>query len=228
MLIKPWLLHLLNFFFEMKFIIICFLFASVVLSTIPYVVQINSKGVARLVDIFTRLLQDRIICLNGNIDNGVSSTIVSQLLLLNSKNSSAPITLLINSSGGAFRSTIAIYDTIQSISSPVTTFCIGNCYSMGSLLLAAGTPGYRYSFPNSRMMIEQPKATFSANSEDMNIKNKELMWSRQIMHEIYSKHSGKNISYIDEADKKDLYLGPQEALDFGLVDQVISSRKSLQ
>jgi ATP-dependent Clp protease protease subunit len=99
---------------------------------------------------------------------------------------------------------------------------------MGSLLLAAGTPGYRYSFPNSRMMIEQPKATFSANSEDMNIKNKELMLSRQKMHEIYSKHSGKNISYIDEADKKDLYLGPQEALDFGLVDQVISSRKSLQ
>ncbi|PVU90376.1 hypothetical protein BB559_004664 [Furculomyces boomerangus] len=192
-------------------------------SLIPIVVEQTSRG-ERSYDIFSRLLKERIICLNGPVDDSVSSTIVAQLLFLESESPDTPINMYINSPGGAVTSGLAIYDTMQYIKSPVSTLCIGQACSMGSLLLAAGEPGKRYSLPHSRIMIHQPSGGAEGQASDIAIHAREILKTRDLLNLIYSKHTSVELSEIEKSMERDKFMSPTEALEFGLIDQILTKR----
>ncbi|MFA7430554.1 MAG: ATP-dependent Clp endopeptidase proteolytic subunit ClpP [Rhodospirillaceae bacterium] len=190
---------------------------------VPMVIEQTNRG-ERSYDIYSRLLKERIIFLTGQVHDGVSSLICAQLLFLESENPSKDIAFYINSPGGVVTSGLAMYDTMQYIRCDVATLCIGQAASMGSLLLAAGAPGKRFSLPNSRIMIHQPSGGFQGQAADIEIHAKEILSLRSRLNEIYAKHSGRPVEVIEDAMERDKFFVPEAAKEFGLIDEVVSSR----
>ena len=191
---------------------------------IPMVVEQSSRG-ERAYDIYSRLLKERIVFLVGPINDNVASLITAQLLFLESENPKKEIFLYINSPGGLVTAGLGIYDTMQYIKPEVSTLCIGQAASMGSFLLAAGTKGKRFSLPNSRIMVHQPSAGFQGQATDIEIHANEVLSLKKRLNEIYSKHTGKSVGEIKEALERDNFMTPDNAKDFGLIDQVVEKRK---
>jgi ATP-dependent Clp protease protease subunit len=178
-------------------------------------------------DIFSRLLKERVVFLIGPVDDYLSSMICAQLLYLESENPAKDISLYINSPGGIVTSGMAIYDTMQYIRSDVSTLCIGQAASMGSLLLAAGAPGKRFALPNSRVMVHQPSGGAQGQASDIEIQAREILALRHRLNEIYVKHTGQPIERVVAAVERDTFMSPQEAKAFGLVDEVIAGREPI-
>lgn len=190
---------------------------------VPMVVEQTNRG-ERAYDIFSRLLKERIIFLNGPIDDGVASLVCSQLLFLESENPTKDISMYINSPGGIVTSGLAIYDTMEYIRPEVSTVCMGQAASMGSLLLTAGAAGKRYSLPNARIMTYQPSGGFQGQATDIEIHAKEILDLRQRLNGIYEKHSGKTIKQIEKIMDRDTFMTAEDAKNFGLIDQVVEKR----
>ncbi|HUI17359.1 MAG TPA: ATP-dependent Clp endopeptidase proteolytic subunit ClpP [Alphaproteobacteria bacterium] len=190
---------------------------------IPMVVEQTSRG-ERSYDIYSRLLKERIIFLTGPINDAVASLACAQLLYLESDNPSKDIACYINSPGGVVTSGLAIYDTMQYVRPQIMTVCIGQAASMGSLLLAAGTKGKRYALPNARIMVHQPSGGTQGQATDIEIQAREILNLRSRLNQIYVKHTGQPLAVIEQAVERDKFLSPDEAKDFGLVDEVVVSR----
>jgi ATP-dependent Clp protease, protease subunit len=190
---------------------------------VPMVVEQTNRG-ERSYDIFSRLLKERIIFINGQVHDGMSSLVVAQLLFLESENPDKDIYIYINSPGGVVTSGLAIYDTMQYIRPKVATLCIGQACSMGSLLLAAGEAGMRYSLPNSRIMIHQPSGGFQGQATDIEIHAKEILSLKARLNQIYVTHTGKKISEIEKNMERDNFMSAEDAKSFGLVDHIVAKR----
>ena len=190
---------------------------------VPMVVEQTNRG-ERAYDIYSRLLKERIIFLTGGIGDEVASLITAQLLFLESENPTKDISVYINSPGGLVTSGLAIYDTMQYVRPAVATLCIGQAASMASLLLAAGTEGQRFALPNARIMLHQPSGGFQGQATDIEIHAKEILLLRQRLNEIYVGHTGQKIAVIEENLERDKFMTPQEAKEFGLVDDVVARR----
>jgi ATP-dependent Clp protease protease subunit len=190
---------------------------------IPTVIEQTNRG-ERAYDIFSRLLKERIIFIVGGIDDNVASLVSAQLLFLESENPNKDISMYVNSPGGIVTSGLAIYDTMQYIRPDVSTVCIGQAASMGSLLLAAGAKGKRFCLPNSRVMIHQPSGGFQGQATDIEIHAKEILAIRQRLNEIYVNHTGQDIKVIEDAMERDRFLNPDEAKEFGIIDEVAEKR----
>ncbi len=190
---------------------------------IPMVVEQSSRG-ERAYDIYSRLLKERIVFLVGPINDNVASLVTAQLLFLESENPKKEVFLYINSPGGLVTAGLGIYDTMQYIKPDVSTLCIGQAASMGSFLLAAGKKGKRFSLPNSRIMVHQPSAGFQGQATDIEIHANEVLALKKRLNEIYSKHTGKNVDQIKDALERDNFMTPENAKDFGLIDQVVDKR----
>ena len=195
-------------------------------SLVPMVVETTNRG-ERAYDIYSRLLKERIIFITGPIEDYVSSLICAQLLFLESENPKKDIAMYINSPGGVVTSGLAIYDTMQYIRPSVYTVCIGQAASMGSLLLAAGAKDQRFALPNSRIMIHQPSGGAQGQATDIEIQAREILSLRARLNEIYVTHTGQKLSSVEKALERDTYLSPNEAQDFGLIDQVVDKRPDL-
>jgi len=191
---------------------------------IPMVVEQSSRG-ERAYDIYSRLLKERIIFLTGPIDDNIASLVCAQLLFLESENPKKEISFYINSPGGIVWSGLAMYDTMQYISSKIMTICIGQAASAGSLLLTAGEKDMRFSLPNSRIMVHQPSGGFHGQVTDIEIQSKEIIKTKKRLNEIYSKHTGKDIKEVEEIMERDKYFSPNEAIKFGLIDKIVENRK---
>ena len=191
---------------------------------IPMVVEQSSRG-ERSYDIYSRLLKERIIFLTGPIDDNVASLICAQILFLESENPKKEISFYINSPGGIVWSGLAIYDTMQYVSSKIMTICIGQAASAGSLLLTAGEKGMRFSLPNSRIMVHQPSGGYQGQVTDIEIQTNEIKRAKTKLNEIYSKHTGKKIAEISSIMERDKYFSADEAIKFGLIDKVVKGRK---
>ena len=187
---------------------------------IPYVIEESPRG-ERSFDIYSRLLNERIVFLGEQIDDHVANTVVAQLLHLESVNSEKDISLYINSPGGVITAGMAIYDTMQFIKCDVSTICIGQCASMASVLLAAGAPGKRYALPNSRVMIHQPSGGAQGQQTEIAIVAKEILYIREHMNEILAKHTGQPIERIQQDTERDNFMSARDAMEYGLVDKVI-------
>ena len=191
---------------------------------IPMVVEQSSRG-ERSYDIYSRLLKERIIFLTGPIDDNVASLICAQILFLESENPKKEISFYINSPGGIVWSGLAIYDTMQYVSSKIMTICIGQAASAGSLLLTAGEKGMRFSLPNSRIMVHQPSGGMQGQVTDIEIQTNEIKKTKSKLNEIYAKHTGKKLSEISSIMERDKYFSADEAIKFGLIDKVVKGRK---
>lgn len=187
---------------------------------IPIVVEQTSRG-ERSYDIYSRLLQDRIIILGSQIDDAVASTIVAQLLFLQSQDAEKDISIYINSPGGVVTAGMAIYDTMQYISCPVATYCIGQAASMGAVLLAAGAKGKRYALPNARIMIHQPLGGAEGQATDIDIQAREILRLRESLNGILASHSGRTMEEVAKNTDRDNFMSPEEAKAFGLIDEVL-------
>ena len=192
-------------------------------SLIPMVVEQTNRG-ERAFDIYSRLLKERIIFVIGPIDDAVSSVVCAQLLFLEADNPAKDISMYINSPGGIVTSGLAMYDTMEYIRPDISTVCIGQAASMGSLLLTAGAKGKRYSLPNSKVMIHQPSGGFQGQATDIEIHAKEILSTRARLNQIYVKHTGQKLSKIESAMERDNFLTPTEAQSFGLIDEVVDKR----
>jgi ATP-dependent Clp protease protease subunit len=190
---------------------------------IPTVVEQSSRG-ERAFDIYSRLLRDRIIFLSGPVEDSMASSITAQLLFLESENPKKEISMYINSPGGVVTSGMAIYDTMQYIKSPVTTVCIGQACSMGSLLLAAGEADMRIALPNARVMVHQPSGGFRGQASDIERHAQDILSMKKRLNEIYVKHTGKKYATIEKTLDRDHFMTAEEAKDFGIVDHVYTSR----
>ena len=193
------------------------------MNLIPMVVEQSNRG-ERAYDIFSRLLKERIIFITGPIDDGVATVVTAQLLFLEAENPKKEISLYINSPGGIVTSGMAIYDTMQFIRPPVSTLCIGQAASMGSLLLTAGEKGMRYCLPHSRVMVHQPSGGFSGQASDIERHAQDIVKIRRRLNELYVKHTGQEYDTIEKTLDRDHFMNADEAMEFGIVDEVISSR----
>ncbi len=194
--------------------------------SMPYVVDGEGRK-ERQYDIFSRLLEDRIVMLGTEVNDHVAALICAQLLFLESKDAEKEINLYINSPGGSVTAGMAIFDTMNYISCPVATVCMGQASSMGAFLLAAGEKGMRYSLPNSRIMIHQPLGGASGQASDVEITARQLLKTKKLLNEILAEKTGQNINKIIKATDRDNFMTPTEALEFGIIDKVIESRKEL-
>ena len=194
---------------------------------IPMVVEQTSRG-ERSYDIYSRLLKERIIFLTGIVEDNVASLICAQLLFLESENPNKDISFYINSSGGAVTSGLTIYDTMQYIKPDITTVCIGQAASMGSLLLTAGTKNKRYALPHSRIMVHQPSGGVQGQASDIQIHANEILTIRKKLNEIYVNHTGQDIKKIEEHLDRDSFMGPEEAKSFGLIDKIVNKREDIE
>ena len=192
---------------------------------VPMVVEQTSRG-ERSYDIYSRLLKERIIFLVGPIDDGIASLVCAQLLFLEAENPKKDISMYINSPGGVVTSGLSIYDTMEYIKPDVSTVCIGQAASMGSLLLTAGAKNKRYCLPNARIMTHQPSGGFQGQASDIEIHAKEIINLRSRLNQIYVKHSGKKIADIEALMDRDTFLSPEDALQKGLLDEVVTKRLS--
>ncbi len=190
---------------------------------VPMVVEQTNRG-ERAYDIYSRLLKERIIFLVGPVNDAVSSLICAQLLFLEAENPSKDIAIYINSPGGIVTSGLAIYDTMQYVRPKVQTLCIGQAASMGSLLLAAGAPGLRFSLPNSRIMIHQPSGGAQGQATDIEIQAREILALRARLNGIYVKHTGQPLDRIETALERDNFMTADQAREFGLIDEVYEAR----
>ena len=194
---------------------------SKVLSYVPMVIESSSRG-ERSFDIFSRLLRERIVFLGEEIDDELANSIVAQLLLLDSENPEKDIMLYINSPGGVITAGMAIYDTMKSLRCDVSTICIGEAASMGSFLLSSGTKGKRLSLPSSRIMIHQPLGGAQGQTTDIEIEAKEIIRMKNMLNGILSENSGQPIEKIKQDTERDYYMSAQEAVEYGLIDKVIT------
>jgi ATP-dependent Clp protease protease subunit len=194
---------------------------------VPMVVEQSNRG-ERAFDIFSRLLRERIVFMTGPVEDGMSALVVAQLLFLEADNPKKEISLYINSPGGVVTAGLAIYDTMQFIRPPVSTLCIGQAASMGSLLLAAGAPGQRFALPNARIMVHQPSAGYQGQVTDILIHAREVESLKGRLNEIYVKHTGKDISAIEQALERDNFMTAEMAKDFGIVDKVMETRPAVE
>jgi ATP-dependent Clp protease, protease subunit len=190
---------------------------------VPVVIQQDSRG-ERSFDIYSRLLRERVVFVGTPIDDQIANVVVAQLLHLEAEDPDKDISMYINSPGGVVYSGLAIYDTMQFIKPDVATVCCGVAMSMGSLLLAGGTPGKRSALPNSRILVHQPSGGFQGQASDIQIHAREALELRRRVEEIYAHHTGKPVDEISEALERDRFFTPEQAADFGLVDRVMSYR----
>ena len=190
---------------------------------VPMVVEQTNRG-ERAYDIYSRLLKERIIFLTGPVGDEVASLICAQLLFLEAENPNKDISFYINSPGGVVTSGLSIYDTMQYIRPDVATLCVGQAASMGSLLLAGGAKGKRFALPNARIMVHQPSGGFQGQATDIEIHAQEILKIRQRLNEIYAGHTGQSVDKIGEALERDRFYTADEAKEFGLIDEVVSSR----
>ena len=190
---------------------------------VPMVVEQTNRG-ERAYDIFSRLLKERIIFITGGIDDGVSTLVVAQLLFLEAENPKKEISMYINSPGGVVTSGMAIYDTMQFIRPQVSTLCVGQAASMGSLLLAAGAKDQRFALPNARIMVHQPSGGFQGQATDIMLHAQEILNLKKRLNEIYVKHTGQQLKKIEDALERDTFLTAEAAKDFGIIDKVIEKR----
>lgn len=193
---------------------------------VPMVVEQTSRG-ERAYDIFSRLLKERIIFVTGPVHDGMATLIVAQLLFLESENPDKDISMYINSPGGVVTSGLSIYDTMQYIRPKVSTLCIGQAASMGSLLLCAGEAGHRYATPNARIMIHQPSGGFQGQASDIEIHAQEILKLKSRLNGMYVKHTGQKLATIEKAMDRDNFMSAEEAQKFGLIDNIVSSRAEL-
>ena len=192
---------------------------------VPMVVEQTPRG-ERAFDIYSRLLKERIIFLSCTIDDYISNLVVAQLLFLESENPEKDISIYINSPGGVISSGLAIYDTMQFIAPEVSTLCIGQAASMGSLLLAGGEKGKRFALTNSRIMIHQPLGGFQGQASDFEIHAKEMLLVKQKVNEILAKHTGKTLKKVEQDTDRDNFLNAKEAKAYGIIDEILESRPS--
>lgn len=196
------------------------------LNLVPMVVEQTSRG-ERAYDIYSRLLKERVVFLIGPVDDNVANLIVAQFLYLESENPDKDISLYINSPGGSVSAGLAIYDTMQYINPDVSTMCVGQAASMGALLLAGGAAGKRNCLPHSRVMIHQPLGGFQGQASDIDIHAKEILKARERLNEILAKHTRQSIEKISRDTERDHFLSAEEAMEYGLIDDVLVDRKSL-
>ncbi|MGH8708652.1 MAG: ATP-dependent Clp endopeptidase proteolytic subunit ClpP [Burkholderiales bacterium] len=194
------------------------------LGLIPMVIEQSGRG-ERAYDIYSRLLKERVVFLVGVVTESTANLIVAQLLFLESENPDKDIFFYINSPGGSVSAGLAVYDTMQFIKPDVSTLCVGQAASMGSLLLAAGDKDKRFILPNSRVMIHQPMGGFQGQATDIEIHAKEILYLRQRLNEIFAKHTGKSIEVIARDSERDFFLGAEDAVKYGLVDKVLTTRE---
>ena len=193
----------------------------------PFVVEQTHRG-ERSYDIYSRLLKDRIIFLGTPVDDDVANVIIAQMLFLESEDPDKEINLYINSPGGSVTAGLAIYDTMQYVKPPVSTICMGQAASMGALLLTAGAKGRRFALPHARIMIHQPMGGFSGQASDIEIQAKEILRLKHKLNEILVKHTGQPIERIEKDTDRDYFMGPVEAKEYGLIDEVVAhNRKPL-
>ncbi|ABF14187.1 ATP-dependent Clp endopeptidase proteolytic subunit ClpP [Candidatus Palibaumannia cicadellinicola] len=193
------------------------------MALVPMVVERTLRG-ERSYDIFSRLLKERIIFMTGKVEDYMANIIVAQMIFLEAENPEKDIYLYINSPGGNITSGMSIYDTMQFIKPNVSTFCMGQAASMGAFLLAAGTKGKRFCLPNARMMIHQPMGGFQGQATDIQIHAKEILKVKNRMNELMAKHIGKTLQVIEQDTERDRFLSANEAVDYGLVDAILSHR----
>lgn len=196
------------------------------MNLIPMVVEQTGRG-ERSYDIYSRLLKDRIIFLGGGIDDHVANLIIAQMLFLESEDAEKDIHLYINSPGGVVTAGLAIYDTMQYLKAPVSTICVGQAASMGALLLAAGTAGKRYALPHARIMIHQPLGGFQGQATDISIHAQEILRLKETLNGIMADHSGKDISQLSSDTERDFFMGSEAAKEYGIIDDIVSRKPSL-
>jgi ATP-dependent Clp protease, protease subunit len=194
---------------------------------VPMVVEQTNRG-ERAYDIYSRLLKERIVFVTGPIEDYVASLVTAQLLFLEAENPKKEISMYINSPGGVVTSGMAIYDTIQFIRPPVATLCIGQAASMGSLLLAAGEKGMRYSLPNARILLHQPSGGFQGQASDIERHAEDIIKMKRRLNEIYVKHTGQDYATIEKTLDRDYFLSAEDARTFGIVDEVITKRHAIE
>ena len=192
---------------------------------VPMVVEQTSRG-ERAYDIFSRLLKERIIFVSGPVHDGMSTLIVAQLLYLEAENPTKDIAMYINSPGGVVTSGLAIYDTMQYIRPKISTLCIGQAASMGSLLLAAGENGMRFTLPNSRIMVHQPSGGFQGQASDIALHAKEILELKDRLNKIYVKHCSQKLKIVEDSLDRDNFMTAEEAKDWGLIDEIVQQRPS--
>ena len=196
------------------------------MNLIPMVVEQTGRG-ERSYDIYSRLLKDRIIFLGGGIDDHVANLIIAQMLFLESEDAEKDIHLYINSPGGVVTAGLAIYDTMQYLKAPVSTICVGQAASMGALLLASGTAGKRYALPHARIMIHQPLGGFQGQATDISIHAQEILRLKETLNGIMADHSGKDISQLSSDTERDFFMGSEAAKEYGIIDDIVSRKPSV-
>ena len=198
-----------------------------VMNLVPMVVEQTNRG-ERAFDIFSRLLKERIIFITGPVEDGMATLVCAQLLFLEAENPKKEISLYINSPGGVVTSGMAIYDTMQFIKPPVSTLCIGQAASMGSLLLCAGEKDMRFATPNARIMVHQPSGGFQGQASDIERHALDIIKMKRRLNEVYVKHTGRDYETIERTLDRDHFMTAEEAKDFGIIDKVISSRSAIE
>lgn len=196
------------------------------LNLVPMVVEQSARG-ERAYDIYSRLLKERVVFLVGPVEDQVANLIIAQLLFLESENPDKDIHLYINSPGGSVSAGLGIYDTMQFIKADISTMCVGQAASMGSLLLAAGAKGKRFCLPHSRIMIHQPLGGFQGQATDIDIHAREILKAREQLNQILSKHTGQTVEQVQQDTERDRFMSGEEAKSYGLLDDVLSERKDL-
>lgn len=197
------------------------------LGLVPMVVEQSGRG-ERAYDIYSRLLKERVVFLVGEVNEATANLIVAQFLFLESENPDKDISFYINSPGGSVSAGLAIYDTMQFIKPDVSTMCVGQAASMGALLLTAGAKGKRFCLPNSRVMIHQPLGGFRGQASDIEIHAKEILYLKQRLNEIMAHHSGQSVDTVSKDTDRDNFLSAEQAVKYGLVDKVLTSRADVQ
>ncbi len=198
---------------------------GVMSNLVPIVIEQTGRG-ERAYDIYSRLLKDRIVFLGSEINDDVANLVTAQFLFLESEDPEKEIAFYINSPGGSVTAGLAIYDTMQFIKPPVSTLCLGQAASMGAVLLAAGHKGRRYALPHSRIMIHQPLGGAQGQATDLDIQAREILRLREDLNNLFVKHTGQSLRKIEKDTDRDMFMGPEQAVEYGIVDEVIVSRGS--
>lgn len=198
------------------------------MSLIPIVIEKDDRGSERSYDIFSRLMKDRVVCINGGIDDGVAAVVVAQLLFLEMDDAEKDVSMYINSPGGSVTAGMAIHDTMQFIQCDVSTICIGMAASMGAFLLTAGTKGKRIVLPNAEIMIHQPLGGAQGQASDIAIHAEHIIATKERLNKLLAKYTGQNLATIKKDTDRDNYLTAKEAVEYGLVDQIVEYREKKQ
>jgi ATP-dependent Clp protease, protease subunit len=198
---------------------------GVMSNLVPIVIEQTGRG-ERAYDIYSRLLKDRIVFLGSEVNDDVANLVTAQFLFLESEDPEKEIAFYINSPGGSVTAGLAIYDTMQFIKPPVSTLCLGQAASMGALLLAAGHKGRRYALPHSRIMIHQPLGGAQGQATDLDIQAREILRLREDLNNLFVRHTGQSLRKIEKDTDRDMFMGPEQAVEYGIVDEVIVSRGS--